>query len=84
MKRHRGLINLVLLISIAGSLGLTASTYVDCKDFYPDEFLDLALAWQYPILHVYAPQRNTHPLLLRCFKIFHLQRLSLLTTFLRC
>jgi len=84
MKRLHCLINLVLLISIVGSLGLTASAYVDCKDFYPDEFLDLALAWQYPILDVLVPQRNTHPLLLRCFKIVHLQRLNLLTPFLRC
>jgi len=69
---------------MTGSLALTASTYVDCKDFYPDEFLDLALACQYPILPVFAPHRNTHPFLLYCLKGFYFKRIALLTPILRC
>jgi len=84
VKENNSLINLVLLISIIGVLSLTASQYVDCKDIYPDEFLDLALAWQYPVLPVFAPHRNTHPFLLRFIKMFYLRRFNLFTIFLRC
>jgi len=84
VKENKFLINLVLLISIIGVLSLTAPQYVDCKEIYPDEFLDLALAWQYPILPVFAAHRNTHPFLLLFTKMFYLERFGLLTIFLRC
>ena len=72
------------MISIFGVLAFTASQYVDCRELYPDEFLDLALAWQYPILPVFAPHLNTHPFLLRFAKVFYFRRVNLLTTALRC
>jgi hypothetical protein len=84
MKKNSFLINVVLLISIIGVLGLTPSHYVGCKDIYPDEFLDLAMAWQYPILPVFAPHRNTHPSFLHFTKMVYLQRVDLLITCLRC
>ena len=84
MKALRFLVTLVLLISIFGALALTASEYVDCKNPFPDEFLDIALECQGPILPVFAPQLNTHPLLIHSSKIFYFQRDNLLTTFLRC
>lgn len=84
MKRNHCLISVVLLISILGVLALTGLEYVDCKNIYPDQFLDLSLAWQHPTLPVFAPYRNTHPLLLRSMKILSFQRVNLLTTFLRC
>lgn len=84
MKALRFLISLFLLISIFGSLALTASEYVDCNNPYPDEFLDLALECQGPISPVFAPQLNTHPLLLHPLKTLYFQRDNLLTTFLRC
>jgi len=84
MKVSRFLAALFLLISIFGGLAFTASEYVDCKNFYPDEFLDFALECHYPILPIFAPYWNTHPLLLHSFKIFYFQRDDLLATFLRC
>jgi hypothetical protein len=84
MKGKSRLINLILLISIIGVLALTASTCVDCKDFYPDEFLDLALARQSPIIPVLAPYLNTHPYLLHPLKIFYFGRVDLPTSILRC
>jgi hypothetical protein len=84
MRGKRCLINLVLLISIGGVLALTASTCVDCKDFYPDEFLDLALASRGPIIPVFAPYLNTHPYLLQTLKIFYFGRIDLPTSILRC
>jgi len=84
MKALRFLITLFVLISIVGALALTASEYVDCKNPYPDEFLDLSLEWQYPVLPIFGPYRNTHPLLLHSLKIFYFQRDNLFTTFLRC
>jgi hypothetical protein len=84
MKKNSTLINLVLLISIIGVLVLTASQFVDCKELCPDEFLDLALAWRYPTLPVFAPRRNTHPFLFRFMKTYYLQRVNLLASPLRC
>ena len=84
MKGKHCLISLVLLISIIASVALTASEYVDCKDCYPDEFLDLGLACQYPIFPVFAPHQNTHPLLFLSLKIFYFQRANLLIAIQRC
>jgi hypothetical protein len=84
MKGKYFLLNFVLLISIIGVLALTASEYVDCKGFYPDEFLDLALAWEYPILPVFAPHLNTYSYLFRSVKIFYFQRMDLANPILRC
>ena len=84
MKGNHYIVSLVLLISIIGALALTASQYVNCTDLYPDEFLDLALECQYPILPIFAPYRNTHPLLLHSFKISYFRTDNHLTTFLRC
>ena len=84
MKRNNRLISLVLLISIIGSLALTASEYVDCTNLYPDQFLDLAMECQNPILPVFAPYRNTHPLFLPGLKTSYVQRDNLFNTLLRC
>jgi len=84
MKRKYGLLSYVLLISTMGVLLLTASEYVDCKDFYPDEFLDLALAWQYPILSVFVPQLNNHPYIFHSLKGLYFKRIDLLNPILRC
>ncbi len=84
MKENICLINLVLLISIIGGLALTASAYVGCKDISPDEFLDLAVASQYPISPVFAPRLNAHAYLLHALRTFHLQGINLLTAILRC
>ena len=83
MKGNRCLVNLVLLIAMTGSLALTASTYVDCKDFYPDEFLDLGLLCQHPILPVFTPHLNTYPSKLFSVKISDSQKLEFLSTVLR-
>ncbi len=84
MKGNKCLINLLLLISITGVLALTASEYVSCKDISPDEFLDLAVASQYPISPAFAPRLNTHACLLRSLKIFYFQKINFLTAILRC
>ena len=84
MRRNYGLISFVLLISTVGVLLLTASEYVGCKDFYPDEFLDLALAWQYPSLIVFAPYLDNHPYLYHSLKGSYFRRIDLLTPVLRC
>jgi hypothetical protein len=84
MKGKYCLISFVLLISIFGLLALTASEYVDCKGFYPDQFLDLALAWQYPISPVFARTLAIQPYRLHFLKIFDFQRIDLLTPILRC
>jgi hypothetical protein len=84
MKGTRCLISLLLLISIIGAIALTASKYVDCNDPCADEFLDLALVCQNPILPVFAPQMNTHPYLPHSLKIFYFQGINYLTTVLRC
>jgi hypothetical protein len=84
MKALRFLITLFLLISTFGGLALTASEYVDCKDLYPDEFLDLAAESPHPILPVFASSLNTHPYLLCCLKIFHFQKIGPLSSILRC
>jgi hypothetical protein len=75
---------LVLLISIIGVLTLSASEYVNCTDFYPDEFLDLGLACQPQVLPVLSLSLNTHPLHRAPLKTLYFQRANLLTTFLRC
>jgi hypothetical protein len=84
MERNYYLIHLVLLISVVRVLTLTTSECVDCKDFYPDEFLDLALACRSPIIPVFAPYLNTHPYLLHPLKVFYFGRIDLPTSILRC
>jgi len=84
MKRGHSLISLFLLISIIGVLTLTTSAYVNCKDFCPDEFLDLGLACHPQILPALSPSLNTHPLLRPSLKTLYFQRVNLLTTFMRC
>lgn len=71
------------MISTIGILALTASDYVDCKDFYADELLDLGLASEYPVLPVFAPHLNTHPIPIGHVKIVYFQRISSLSTVLR-
>jgi hypothetical protein len=84
MKGKYCLLSFVLLISIFGVLAFTASEYVDCKGFYPDQFLDLALAWQYPISAVFARHLDNHSYCLHSLKIFNFQRIDLLASILRC
>ena len=84
MRGRNYLLGSVLLISVIGALALTTSSYVACKDFYPDEFLDLGLLCQHPIFPVFAPHLNTHPALLPSLNTYHLQKANLLTTFMRC
>jgi len=67
-----------------GVLALTASVYVDCKALNPDEFLDLALACQDPILPVLSLHLNTNPFLPRSLKTFHFNGGNLFTNCLRC
>jgi hypothetical protein len=74
MKGKYCLIGFVLLVSIIGVLALTASEYVDCRDFNSDEFLDLALASEYTILPIFDPHLNTHSILISPLKIFYFQR----------
>lgn len=78
------LINFVLLVIVNVVLALTASSYVDCKDLVPDEFLDLAIEPQYSISPVFAPHQNTHPMLQRSLEIFYLGGVNLLTAIIRC
>jgi hypothetical protein len=84
MGGHRHFIIVTLLTSFIGVLGLTASEYVDCSEFYHDELLDLGLAIQYPMLPVFAPHRNTHPFLFLSLKTLCFQEVRLLTTLMRC
>jgi hypothetical protein len=74
----------LVMISTIGALAFTASDYVGCKDLDPDEFLDLALASEGPILPIFDPHRNTPSALLRLFKTLYFQEISLLATCLRC
>ncbi|OGP80292.1 MAG: hypothetical protein A2V86_11680 [Deltaproteobacteria bacterium RBG_16_49_23] len=84
MRKNPFCLSLWLLFTIIGGLGLTASDYVVCKDLFPDEFLDLALAPISPILSVFAPSRNTHPFIYSSLKVFFFKQISLLTTWMRC
>jgi hypothetical protein len=84
MKENHFLTSSVLLISIVGVLTLSASAYVNCRDFYPDEFLDLGLACQPQILPVLSLSLNTHPLHRLALKTLYFQRVNFLTTFMRC
>jgi hypothetical protein len=85
MKENHPLIAFVLLVSIMGCLALTASDYVGCESCYADEFLDLGLACQIPILNAPVPHWNTHP---PCFlsmkSLCAVQKAILLNTLLRC
>jgi hypothetical protein len=73
-----------LLISTIGALALTASEYAECGALVPDELLDLALAWQYPVSHVFAPHLNTQPFPLSPLKISYFEKVNLLTSLMRC
>ena len=84
MKGNHSLTNCVLLISIIGCFVLTAPDHVDCKGLCPDEFLDLVLVCQSPILPVFAPHLNTHPYLLASLRTFYFLRSNFLATILRC
>ncbi len=84
MKKNYHLISSVLLGIVTGVLALTASSYVDCKDLSPDEFLDLASEPQYSILPVFSPHQNTHPMLHRLLKIFYLRGVNFFTAIIRC
>jgi hypothetical protein len=84
MKKNNWLISALLLVSVAGVLGLTTPNYAGCEDFYPDEFLDLGLLCQHPTLPVISPRLNTHPPVLLSIKVFHFQKVNLLTPFMRC
>jgi hypothetical protein len=84
MKENHFLPSSVLLITIIGVLTLSALEYVNCRDFYPDEFLDLGLACQPPNLPVLSLSLNTHPLHRAPLKILYFHRVNLLTTFMRC
>jgi len=84
MKKNSGLVNLLLVISLLGVLAFTAQEYVACQDDFPDEFLDLAGACQTPMLLVFAPHLNTHPIWMIPLKLFCFQRTNLHTISLRC
>jgi len=74
-----------MLISIIGVLVLTPSAYPDCKDPYPDEFLDLPVVCGFLILPVFAPRRNAHPFLFHYFwNISDSLRANLYAGILRC
>jgi len=64
MKGNHRLINLLLFISRISAITLTASSYVGCISFEKDEFLDLSLSSQIPLLPVLIfPRKATpHPL----------------------
>ena len=83
MRKKKGLIHLLLLISMFGGLALTAQDWITCQGDLPDEFLDLAIACQNPTLPVLAPHLNTHPFLIRPLKLFWFERVNLLLP-LRC
>jgi hypothetical protein len=84
MKENHFLTSSALLFTIIGVLTLSASEYVNCRDFHPDEFLDLGLAWQPWVLPVLSLSLNTHPLHRAPLKTLYFYRVSLLTTFMRC
>jgi hypothetical protein len=67
-----------------GLLALTPQEYVVCQDDFPDEFLDLAVACQNPILPVFAPYKNAYPSLV-CFRnTFCFRKVDLSPFILRC
>ena len=84
MRKNNRSITLLLLINMFGVLALTAPAYVSCQDDSPDEFLDLAVVSQNPILPVFDFYPDTDPLSVSLLKIFLFQRTNLHTTFLRC
>jgi len=84
MSKKSCLANLVLLVSNLGALGLTASSFVTCGTFEPDEFLDLAQARQDSILPILTPHWNVHPCFFLSLKTFHLPGSNLLAVCLRC
>ena len=83
MNKTNWLIRLFLLLSVVGALGLTTPNYVGCENFYPDEFLDLGLLCQHPILPVFTPHLNTYPSERFSVKISDSQKLEFLSTVLR-
>jgi hypothetical protein len=84
MKRNCRPINFILLIAIIAGLAFTASDYANCISDYPDEFLDLAAAGNFPVSPVFAPEQNTLYFLFNSLKIDHFSRIHLLTNLLRC
>jgi len=84
MKKNNWLIGSLLMLSVAGVLGLTTPSYVGCEDSYPDEFLDLGLLCQHPILPVLTSRLETYPCNPSPVKISDSQKPKLLSTVLRC
>ena len=84
MRKNTRLFTLLLLISMVGVLALTTSECISCTDDFPDEFSDLAVAWQNPILTVFDFHLNPNPFLVSFLKIFFSQRTILNTSSLRC
>ncbi len=83
MKANNRFINLVMLISLLGALVLTAHEYAVCESDLPDEFLDLAVAYQNLTLPVFAPHLNIGPILISLLKTARFQKANL-TASLRC
>ncbi|HVP76687.1 MAG TPA: hypothetical protein VMV04_02225 [Thermodesulfobacteriota bacterium] len=84
MKKNNWLTSSILLVSVVGVLGLTTPSYVGCEDFFPDEFLDLGLLCQHPVLPILTPHLNTYPSHLSSVKTADSQKLRLLTIIMRC
>jgi hypothetical protein len=82
-KNHR-LTNLLLLVSIAGTLALTSQEYIACHDDLPDEFLDLVVASQSPILPILTLYRDIHSSPLNLLKKFCFKKTNFYVTSLRC
>jgi hypothetical protein len=84
MKRNHRLINWFLLVILSVSFAMTASDYVDCKDLYPDESLDLAAESPYEISPVLDFRQNTEPGLLRFLEVLHFQETDPFNIIQRC
>jgi hypothetical protein len=61
MKRIHWLTNLIVAILMMGGIIFTASDYAGCKNLDQDEFLDLALASQIPLLPILTLHGKTSP-----------------------
>ena len=84
MNKNNWLIRSFLLLSVVGALGLTTANYVGCEDFDADEFLDLGLLCQHPILPILTPHLKTYPSNPSFVKISDFEKPELLSTVLRC
>ena len=84
MKKNNWLTSSILLVSVVGVLSLTTPSYAGCEDFFPDEFLDLGLLCQHPVLPILPLHLETYPCNPSPVKISDSQKPKLLSTVLRC